>query len=159
MSQRQRTFTTAQALQMLDSIDDEYEEEYLKLPTPIEPLIHDDSSSSHAPALAEPLFHEDSSYSTPTAHAEPLVHDDSSSSHAPALAEPLSRDDSSYSTPVSSAEPLIHDDSSSSHETPTLDIRRSWSNAGEDVEETDDVPKKRKRKSDPSTWKRNIIMQ
>ena len=35
MSRRQQTFTTAQALQMLDSIDDVYGEEYLKLPTPI----------------------------------------------------------------------------------------------------------------------------
>ena len=108
MSRRQQTFTAAQAAQMLGFIDEEYSKEYLNLPTPIEPLFHEDSS---------------------------------------------------HSIPIAPAEPLFRHDSSSSHETPTLDIRRSWSNAGEDVEETDDVPKKRKRKSDPSTWKRNIIMQ
>ena len=38
-------------------------------------------------------------------------------------------------------------------------FRRSWSNVGDDVELTNEVQKKRKRKSDPSTWKRNVNMK
>ena len=75
----------------------------------------------------------------------------------PTPIEPLFHEDSSHFTPIAPAEPLFCHDSSSSHETPTLDIRRSWSCVLDDVEETNDVPKKRKRKSDSSTWKQNII--
>ena len=60
MAQRQHTFTAAQAAQMLDYIDDEYGEEYLNLPTPIEPLFRKDSShSTHHIKTTEPLTHHD----------------------------------------------------------------------------------------------------